>query len=58
MTLTLNQYQQQTAGTDRTRVAGGFHLAVLGLFGETGSLLSEVKKKQRDSRAHIGTRVP
>ena len=28
-------------------------MAVLGLFGETGSLLSEVKKKQRDSRSYI-----
>lgn len=53
--LTLNQYQQKTNETDRTRNAGsGFDLAVLGLFGETGSLLSEVKKKQRDSRSYTG----
>lgn len=54
--LTLNQYQQQATATDRTRAAGedGFHLAALGLFGEAGSLLSEVKKKQRDSRSYIG----
>jgi NTP pyrophosphatase (non-canonical NTP hydrolase) len=52
--LTLDDYQQQTAATDRTRADGGFHLAALGLFGETGSLLSEVKKKQRDSRSYVG----
>jgi NTP pyrophosphatase (non-canonical NTP hydrolase) len=54
VTLTLNQYQEQSAATDRTRAGGAFHLAALGLFGETGSLLSEAKKKQRDSRSYIG----
>src|SRR5262245_24003125 len=51
VTLTLNSYQERTAATDRTRAGGGFHLAALGLVGETGSLLSEVKKKQRDARS-------
>ncbi|MFC6737795.1 hypothetical protein [Methylobacterium tardum] len=27
---------------------------MLGLFGETGSLLSETKKKQRDARSYLG----
>jgi NTP pyrophosphatase (non-canonical NTP hydrolase) len=53
--LSLNDYQTQATTTDRTRgIGSGFDLAVLGLFGETGSLLSEVKKKQRDSRSYIG----
>jgi NTP pyrophosphatase (non-canonical NTP hydrolase) len=53
--LTVNAYQTQATTTDRTRgIGNGFDLAVLGLFGETGSLLSEVKKKQRDSRSYIG----
>ena len=53
--LTLNAYQLQATTTDRTRgVGNGFDLAVLGLFGETGSLLSEVKKRQRDSRSYLG----
>jgi NTP pyrophosphatase (non-canonical NTP hydrolase) len=53
--LTLDQYQQQATATDRTRTAErGLHLAALGLVGEVGSLLSEVKKKQRDSRSYIG----
>lgn len=54
MTPTLNEYQRQTSRTDRTRRADAFHLAALGLCGETGSLLSEVKKKQRDARSYVG----
>src|SRR4051812_42611885 len=54
-TLTLNEYQARAISTDRTRgVGNGFDLAVLGLFGEIGGLLSEVKKKQRDSRSYLG----
>lgn len=53
--LTLNAYQARATMTDRTRgIGNGFDMAVLGLFGETGSLLSEVKKKQRDSHSYIG----
>jgi len=53
--LTLNAYQQAAVRTDKTRGLGnGFDLPMLGLFGEVGSLLSEVKKKQRDSRSYIG----
>ena len=47
--LSLSAYQLRAVTTDRTRAIGnGRDLLVLGLFGETGSLLSEVKKKQRD----------
>jgi NTP pyrophosphatase (non-canonical NTP hydrolase) len=53
--LTLNGYQSRAVKTDRTKKVGnGFDLPVLGLFGEAGSLLSEVKKKQRDSRSYLG----
>jgi NTP pyrophosphatase (non-canonical NTP hydrolase) len=53
--LLLNYYQSRAAASDRTRNTGEqFDLPVLGLFGEAGSLLSEVKKKQRDSRSYIG----
>lgn len=53
--LTLNGYQIEAVRTDRTKhVGNGFDLPILGLFGETGSLLSEVKKKQRDSRSYLG----
>ncbi|NTE68092.1 nucleoside triphosphate pyrophosphohydrolase family protein [Agrobacterium tumefaciens] len=52
-TLSLNEYQDLAAKTDRTRIKGAnLSLPILGLFGETGSLLSEVKKKQRDSKAY------
>ena len=53
--LSLNGYQTGAIRTDRTRGKGtGLDLAVLGLFGETGSLLSETKKKQRDARSYLG----
>ena len=52
-TLSLNEYQDLAVKTDRTRIKGAnLSLPILGLFGETGSLLSEVKKKQRDSKAY------
>lgn len=51
--LSLNDYQKLAVKTDRTRLkSGNLSLPILGLFGETGSLLSEVKKKQRDSKAY------
>lgn len=53
--LSLDEYQKRAFASDRTRRAGDqFDLPVLGLFGEAGSLLSEVKKKQRDSSSYIG----
>lgn len=52
-TISLNEYQSLAVETDQTRAtAGNLSLPILGLFGETGSLLSEVKKKQRDSKAY------
>ncbi len=52
-TLSLNEYQDLAVKTDQTRIKGtNLSLPILGLFGETGSLLSEVKKKQRDSKAY------
>lgn len=53
--LSLEEYQSSATSTDRTASApGGFDLPILGLFGETGSLLSEVKKMQRDTRTSSG----
>ena len=53
--LGLDEYQQFTTQTDKNSRAGieelGFVL--LGLFGEVGSLLSELKKKQRDTDAYV-----
>ncbi len=55
--LRFDDYQASAASTDRTRSkASEFDLPILGLFGETGSLLAEVKKRQRDSAAHGGYR--
>lgn len=53
--LGLNEYQSLASRSDRTKGKGnGFDLPVLGLVGEVGSLLSEVKKRQRDKAAIIG----
>jgi NTP pyrophosphatase (non-canonical NTP hydrolase) len=51
--LTVQEYQAQALSTDQL---GGAELAVplLGLFGETGSLLSEAKKKHRDAVSYTG----
>jgi NTP pyrophosphatase (non-canonical NTP hydrolase) len=49
--LTVNQYQAASAGSDKTSAGKGkksLHVTILGLVGETGSLLSEVKKGDRD----------
>lgn len=52
--LTLNGYQSGAIATDRTKMTGSRLDPILGLFGEAGSLLSEVKKKHRDSRSYLG----
>jgi NTP pyrophosphatase (non-canonical NTP hydrolase) len=53
--LGLDSYQTKAIRTDRTRKSGAeLDLTVLGLVGEAGSLSSEVKKKQRDSRSYLG----
>jgi NTP pyrophosphatase (non-canonical NTP hydrolase) len=52
--LSLDKYQYFTKVTDKNERSGiaGLDFALLGLFGETGSLLSELKKKQRDKEAY------
>ena len=53
--LTLAAYESSAQRTDQLRaIDDALDLPLLGLFGETGSLLSEVKKKQRDPVAYIG----
>jgi len=53
--LGLDDYQNFTRVTDKNERSGieGLDFALLGLFGETGSLLSELKKKQRDKDAYV-----
>lgn len=53
--LTFAQYGQAAKRTDLKReTEPSLSFPLLGLFGETGSLLSEIKKKQRDPVAYIG----
>src|ERR1700732_3504952 len=53
--LGLDEYQILTTQTDRNPATGidGLGFVMLGLFGEVGSLLSELKKKQRDKDAFL-----
>ncbi len=46
--LTVAAYSDEAARTDRGIEGQSLAFPLLGLFGETGSLLSELKKKQRD----------
>jgi NTP pyrophosphatase (non-canonical NTP hydrolase) len=52
--LTVTDYATQALITDQRSDEGSLAFLLLGLFGETGSLLSEVKKKQRDRASYIG----
>ena len=54
--LTLDQYQDLARGTDRTagKTPQSLDFPLLGLFGEAGSLLSVLKKKQRDADSYVG----
>lgn len=53
--LTVLDYHLAAQRTDQRRDSdAGLAFPLLGLFGETGSLLSEVKKKQRDPVAYLG----
>lgn len=52
--LTIHDYVSQALMTDQRSESGSLTFSLLGLFGETGSLLSEVKKKQRDRASYIG----
>jgi NTP pyrophosphatase (non-canonical NTP hydrolase) len=56
--LDLNEFQRYTRLTDQNPRSGteGLHLPLLGLFGEVGGLLSELKKKQRDKDSYLGYR--
>lgn len=56
--LGLDEYQRFTLATDQNPAVGldGLPFTLLGLFGEAGSLLSELKKKQRDKDAYIAYR--
>jgi len=51
----LDEYQQFTTRTDRSDRPGaeGLGFVLLGLFGEVGSLLSALKKKQREKDAYV-----
>lgn len=53
--LGLDEYQLFTTKTDKNERQGiaGLGFVLLGLFGEAGSLLSELKKKQRDKDSYI-----
>jgi NTP pyrophosphatase (non-canonical NTP hydrolase) len=54
MLIGLDEFQDWTELTDQKPAGvGGLGLILLGLFGETGSLLSELKKKQRDNDSYI-----
>lgn len=53
--MTVASYQAEALKTDiRHQEDPSLAFPLLGLFGETGSLLSEVKKKQRDPIAYLG----
>jgi len=52
--LTVAGYAAQALMTDQRSDRGSLTFPLLGLFGETGSLLSEVKKKQRDRTSYVG----
>ncbi len=56
MTLTFALYQEQAKLTDQRPLndGDGLVIALLGLVGEAGSLLTEYKKKLRDGDAHSG----
>jgi NTP pyrophosphatase (non-canonical NTP hydrolase) len=53
--LTFAAYQEAAATSDRGP-EGSLVIPLLGLFGETGGLLSVVKKKKRDRETDIGYR--
>jgi NTP pyrophosphatase (non-canonical NTP hydrolase) len=52
--LTIADYAREAAATDQGSDASSLSYPLLGLFGETGSLLSVVKKKQRDRASYLG----
>lgn len=52
--LTFDEYARRALKSDQRSDGGSLAFPLLGLFGETGSLLSEVKKKQRDKDSYLG----
>ena len=52
--LTIYEYVKQAARTDQRGRGRALGFSMLGLFGETGSLLSEAKKRQRDDASYLG----
>ncbi len=52
--LSVEEYALKALRTDQRSDGGSMTFPLLGLFGETGSLLSEVKKKQRDRTSYMG----
>ena len=52
--LTIDEYAKQAARTDQRAQGSALGFSMLGLFGETGSLLSEAKKRQRDDASYLG----
>lgn len=52
--LSVAAYADQALTTDQRSDGASLSFPLLGLFGETGSLLSEVKKKQRDRASYVG----
>lgn len=52
----MNEFQRHTLATDQNGLPGieGLRFPLLGLFGEVGSLLSALKKKQRDQASYLG----
>jgi NTP pyrophosphatase (non-canonical NTP hydrolase) len=52
----MNEFQRHTLATDQNALRGmdGLRFPLLGLFGEVGSLLSALKKKQRDQASFLG----
>src|SRR5258708_7580526 len=52
----MNEFQRHTLATDQNSLRGidGLRFPLLGLFGEVGSLLSALKKKQRDRASYLG----
>lgn len=59
LTLQLDEFQKRAALSDRSPRPGrsGIHFALLGLFGEVGSVLSELKKKERDNESYFAYRL-
>ncbi|MCX8253702.1 Pyrophosphatase [Beijerinckiaceae bacterium RH AL1] len=52
--LTVASYAKSATLTDQGSESRSLNFPLLGLYGETGSLLSVVKKKQRDSASYLG----